>query len=195
MKILDSIEKETKLSCFHTVKYSLDDTHNPIIQYDENDRNIGHSKQKYAEDDKSNISKISVKDQANKELGNPLFKYFLDGSRKTYKIDDIAIGERIFPIVAGQIAVGACFRENGSTFLPQVKNLLKVLSLPNNINVDDLPEKEFFNDLLDIINQTKILQKVNIKFDKIFNYSTSLNKKDKNNYKNDKEWRHLQRNV
>jgi hypothetical protein len=46
----------------------------------------------------------------------PIFRYFLDGSRHTYKVDDIAIGKKIFPIVAGQVIVGCCERKDRDTF-------------------------------------------------------------------------------
>ena len=36
----------------------------------------------------------------------PLFKYFLDGSRKAYKVADASYDDKPFPIIAGQSAVG-----------------------------------------------------------------------------------------
>lgn len=43
--------------------------------------------------------------------GPPLFKYFLDGSRRVYKVDDIQYDKKVFPIVSGQISVACCGRE------------------------------------------------------------------------------------
>lgn len=45
----------------------------------------------------------------------PMFKFFLDGSRRTYKVDDVAYNNRIYPIVAGQIGVGCCERLKPNT--------------------------------------------------------------------------------
>ena len=33
----------------------------------------------------------------------PLFKYFLDGSRRVYKVADIQYDKKVLPIVSGQI--------------------------------------------------------------------------------------------
>lgn len=41
----------------------------------------------------------------------PLFKFFLDGSRRVYKVDDIQYDKKVFPIVSGQISVSCCGRE------------------------------------------------------------------------------------
>ncbi len=40
-----------------------------------------------------------------------LFKFFLDGSRRVYKVDDIQYDKKVFPIVSGQISVSCCGRE------------------------------------------------------------------------------------
>ena len=40
------------------------------------------------------------------EVGEPcLLKYFLDGSRYVFKVDDIAYNKQVFPVVAGQIDI------------------------------------------------------------------------------------------
>ncbi len=41
-----------------------------------------------------------------------LLKYFLDGSRHVFKVDDIAYNKQVFPVVAGQIGIGCCKCEN-----------------------------------------------------------------------------------
>lgn len=47
------------------------------------------------------------------EVGElPLLKYFLDGSRHVFKVDDIAYNKQVFPVVAGQIGIGCCKRED-----------------------------------------------------------------------------------
>lgn len=40
------------------------------------------------------------------------FKFFLDGSRHVYKVGDVLIAGTVYPVVAGQIIVGCCIREN-----------------------------------------------------------------------------------
>jgi len=66
--------------------------------------------------------------------------YFLDGSRKVYKVDDIGLHPAsgrsvIYPVIGGQIGVGCCRRVNkqmqNERFLGEM-----VVSLPENANVD-----------------------------------------------------------
>jgi len=40
------------------------------------------------------------------------FKFFLDGSRHVYKVGDVLIAGTVYPVVAGQIIVGCCIRED-----------------------------------------------------------------------------------
>ncbi len=70
-----------------------------------------------------------------------LFKYFLDGSRYTYKLGDLETTDgKFMPIVAGQLATGVCIRDNlmVSKYKISKKN---ALLLYNNINQED------FNDM------------------------------------------------
>lgn len=188
-KILQSIENETKLRCYRTVKYSLDSTSAPIIQYDDSEKLNISVKQKYAETDKSKVKHIDLEQKAERELGFPIFKYFLDGSRKTYKVDDIAIGDRIYPLVAGQISVGCCYRMDDSFKTVDSQRMI-VLAVPDRINIDDLPEKEFLRDLCDVVNTSSVLKKTGVEINKIFQYPTDslkaksllLNKSDKEKY-------------
>jgi hypothetical protein len=73
----------------------LDDVNVPTLKYDDKPKIVLEPK---AETNRKRLKYISVEDEAKKYKGNSIFKYFLDGSRKTYKVDDIAIGERIYPI-------------------------------------------------------------------------------------------------
>ncbi len=38
-------------------------------------------------------------------------KYFLDGSRHTYKVDDMSFGKNVYPILAGQVGISCCRRD------------------------------------------------------------------------------------
>ena len=112
-RILNFLDKSTNGKCYKSFKYCLDDLEVPSLIYDDKSQTILQPK---AETDNRKKKYISVKEDAEKHKGNSMFKYFLDGSRKTYKVDDIAIGERIYPIIAGQIAVGCCHRPDPEVF-------------------------------------------------------------------------------
>lgn len=70
-----------------------------------------------------------------------LFEFFMDGSRKTYKIGDLVIsGKKIYPIIAAQIRAG-CTQRNMSklsryTLLAQ--NYLLISSNFNDVNFDEI---------------------------------------------------------
>jgi hypothetical protein len=62
-------------------------------------------------------------------INGPLFKYFLDGSRRCYKIADMAYDKRIYPVFASQIAV-ACIERKLRQFKHKNKVLNTILSFP-----------------------------------------------------------------
>ncbi|MBQ9487611.1 MAG: hypothetical protein IJU91_07420 [Selenomonadaceae bacterium] len=68
-------------------------------------------------------------------FGEQIFTYFLDGSRHIYKIDDIAYSDSlarkmVYPIVAGQIAVGCCRRRERKMFAEEFLSDI-VIALPD----------------------------------------------------------------
>ncbi|MDR0753881.1 MAG: hypothetical protein LBF04_00635 [Prevotellaceae bacterium] len=110
-----------------TIAYNYDD--NPVVQT---------TKSVFAETDRSRQGVVSLQ---NLLKGNtappPIFRYFLDGSRHTYKVDDISIGKKIFPIVAGQIIVGCCERNDRDTFKKYGLKSKIVISMPDDFDDDD----------------------------------------------------------
>lgn len=84
---------------------------------------------------KKSINLKQLADQL-QEVGEPsLFKYFLDGSRHVFKVDDIAYNKQVFPVVAGQIGIGCCKRENKRMQKERFYREL-VLALPDKANAD-----------------------------------------------------------
>lgn len=81
--IMDTIANETNGKSFKTFKYSFDGLAVPTFDYDDN-RQITWEKS-----GETSPSKISVNmDNYAKKIANekPLFTYFLDGSRRTFKV-------------------------------------------------------------------------------------------------------------
>jgi len=103
----------------------------------------------------------------------PLFKYFLDGSRRTYKVDDVAYDNKIYPIVAGQIGVGCCERLAPDNFKRNIIEMHNVISMPSMANASGQKSNLYFNNLLIKINELEKLKRMNIKFNKILPYSKS----------------------
>ena len=109
-KILDYIADETQGKRFASFKYCYDDTSGPNIEYDPAEEHYINMKE-YAE----SVHDPKMRDMtARAELcsqGPPLFKFFLDGSRKVYKVDDIQYDKKVFPVISGQVSVACCGRD------------------------------------------------------------------------------------
>ncbi len=135
-KIMEIIEKETKGKSYHTYKYSYDSIGLPSIDYDDDSNKI--MKWKDSGETGSPQKPINLKPLADQlqDVGEPpLLKYFLDGSRHVFKVDDIAYNKQVFPVVAGQIGIGCCKRENKRMSKECFYREL-VLSLPDKANAD-----------------------------------------------------------
>jgi hypothetical protein len=180
-KILDFIAKETDGKNYKSYKYCFESVDIPRLDY-EDKRDIQVKKK--GETDRSLTKTKSVKELADKisENGTPLFKYFLDGSRRTYKVNDIAYGKRLFPIIAGQIGVAVCERTDKHNFKPVILKNPLVFSIPENANAQTAMGSNdlFFNNLIKKLNAQEILEKQKLNFSKILPYKdTVLKENDK----------------
>ena len=173
-KILDFIAKETDGKNYKSYKYCFESVDIPKLEYEDKK---GIQVKKKGETDRSLTHTKSIKALADK-IGKhfpPLFKYFLDGSRRTYKVDDIAYGKRLYPIIAGQIGVGVCERADQYAFKPvNLKNPL-VISIPEAANAQTAMGNDhlFFNNLIKKLNGQKFLESQKLNFSKILPYNSS----------------------
>jgi hypothetical protein len=172
-KILSLLEEMTNGTCYKSYRYCADQEITvPTINYEET-QSLTILKDKYGETDKSlkspkNLSQLSKKLSTEK----PLFRYFLDGTRRTYKVDDIELNRRIFPIMAGQIGVACCERLNESKFkCKEIENSI-VLALPTEANPESRNTDQFFSSLRSKINKGDRVAKANVNFSKILSYSS-----------------------
>ncbi len=174
-KIMEIIEKETKGKSYHTYKYSYDSIGVPSIDYDDDPNKIMKWKD-------SGETELLKKPQNLKPLADqliavgeePLIKYFLDGSRHVFKVDDIAYNKQVFPVVAGQIGVGCCRRDNRRMHKERFYREL-VLALPDKANADGWNDTAFFAAKLKKLNESEDLQRLGLRFSAIIPYSTSKN--------------------
>lgn len=179
MRILECIEKNGNGNylLYKTKKVSLDAINNDTISYD--DKSISHStKGDFAETDKRRIKTVQIPMDLILNVA-PIFSYFLDGSRHIYKVDDISIGSKIFPFMAGQIIVGCCERRSRDEFKKAELYRSIVLSLPDEFDTEnDTPaEQEMFcRFFCDKINESlftlRYVRENNIQIDKILLYKT-----------------------
>lgn len=174
--VMDIIATETNGKSYKTFKYSFDSTAMPSFDYDDHQEITW---ERYGETVPPQQS-ISMKELADSLVGEqPLFTFFLDGSRHTYKVDDISYKNRVYPVIAGQVGISCCVRTNGEMKPYNFERRL-VIALPKVANQMDWRKETFFANLMKKINEedTKLLQK-DIKFTDIKPYSTKKDEFEK----------------
>ena len=175
-KIVKFLEKATKAErTYQSFKYCFESIEMPSISYDDKQKIIfkpGNN----GESDKGLKTSKSIKKRVIQALEldeKPLFNYFLDGSRRTYKVDDIAYSKRLYPIIAGQIGVACCVRKNNESFKCLIFDRQLVLALPR-CACSDGSYDLFFNEKIKELNKLDILNRFNIEFTKILTYKYEL---------------------
>lgn len=170
-KIMEVIAMETGCKSYNTYKYSYDSIGLPAIDYDDEDDKVMKWQEK-GETIKQKTS-IDLNEYAKSITAQkPIITYFLDGSRRVFKVDDILVNNQVFPVVAGQVGVGCCKRVD-KKMIPEkfYGNLL--ISAPNKLDSDGWAKEAFFNAITQKINQAIKDNKFNVRFTKIFPYSTA----------------------
>ena len=172
-KIMEIIEKETKGKSYHTYKYSYDSIGLPSIDYDDDPNKI----MKWKDSGETGAPKRSIDlkplaDQLQAVGETPLLKYFLDGSRHVFKVDDIAYNKQVFPVVAGQIGIGCCKRENKRMSTERFYREL-VLALPDKANPDVWDDTAYFASKVKKLNESPELKRLGLQFSAIIPYSTA----------------------
>lgn len=172
-KILSLLEDATNGSCYKSYKYCADEEFTlPTIAY-EDTQDLSPVKDRFGETD-TTLRKPKDLTSFAKRISNdePLFKFFLDGSRRTYKVDDIEINRRIFPIMAGQIGVACCERKSPSKFKTRELENNLVIALPSEANPEVKNSQLFFNNLATKINNVDRVKRTGVNFSKILSYSS-----------------------
>ena len=174
-EILSIIEKETNGKCFRSQKYSIDTESISTLEYkDEKEVIVERSGETEAQNGYIPLYPLS-KRIAKEE---PLFKYFLDGSRRVYKIDDIAYGQKVYPIITGQIGVGSCERKNRQIKMAKFKKE-NVIVLPCDANPDNIRHEQYFENIKSKINEQSNKTKIPFNIDRILYYTPKKDKDSK----------------
>lgn len=174
-KIMNLLAKETGGKSYKAHKYGLDHAERPFIDYGEDGAIIW---KKTAETTPHrtyvDLTKISKKLAQRNET---ILSFFLDGSRRVFKVDDIAYSQSggrsvIYPIIAGQIGVGCC-RRIDKVLKPEKFKREIVLSMPDIANADGKPG--FFPATAQKLNECSELKRLNITLSNILPYKTAKN--------------------
>ncbi|MBC2579164.1 hypothetical protein [Clostridium sp. DJ247] len=149
--ILD-ILKEKGIRCYQTDRFNLD--HTLLEPYQDDKQEFQFIKPHETKRTKDIFVNIEDRGYFN------LFKYFLDGSRYTYKIAEMETGDNEYmPIIAGQLAAGVCSRTNGNMkkYILKRKNILTLYHLIN---------EEDFNDIKEVMDRLNIINGVSFNLEK-----------------------------
>lgn len=178
-RIMSILESETGGTSYKAHKYSLDHVERPFIDYTEDSfrwQRIGEKKPPKKYMDLTHASKDVLQ-------AEPILTYFLDGSRRVYKVDDIAYklsGKRsvLYPVIAGQIGVG-CTRRVNKIIEKQAFKQEFVISLPSIADPDG--KAGFFPSVARKLDKCQALRNLNISFANILPYSISSSSNQKEN--------------
>lgn len=166
------LERETGGKSYKAHKYGLDHVERPFIDY--GDDSIIWKKTVETTPHRNYVPLEELSKEL-AERNDQLLTYFLDGSRRVFKVDDIAYrkaGGRsaIYPVIAGQIGVGCCKRVNKRLFPEKFKREI-VLSVPDIADADGIPG--FFNSTAKKLNECIQLKRLGIEFSTILPYKTA----------------------
>lgn len=176
-KILQYIAQETQGECFASFKYCYDNMATPHIEYEAGESSYKNLKD-YAEDVRDPKSRDMTERARICQQGPPLFKYFLDGSRRVYKVDDIQYDKKVYPIISGQISVACCGREMDDemkfkSFSHVDEEAYPVLCMPITANGEGgIDHNVFFRNLCDKINEQPQFKTAGVHLEKILYYLT-----------------------
>ena len=142
-QILKKIEELTGGTCYQTERYSLDHFARP--EYQDDGEDFSTSRVHESENKQGRIVSLDVDSYKMPSL----FQYFLDGSRRTYKIVDFGTRDgKFLPIVAGQIGTAVCKREKGKLKRHRILRE-NVIALPDRLSGEyeqiarEIPKMQF----------------------------------------------------
>ena len=168
--IMDIIAQETNGKSYKTFKYTYEGSDALSFAYDDHQEITW---ERYGETVPPDTS-INMKVKADLiASGNPLFTYFLDGSRHTYKVDDIAYKNKVYPVIAGQVGVSCCKRVNKEMQRYDFDRRLAI-TLPKVASQSDWNKGVFFANLCKKLNEDPRLKATRIEFTDILPYSTKV---------------------
>ena len=181
-KILTYIAQETNGECFASFKYCYDDSSNPNVEYESDEDKYVNLKE-FAENNHDAHDRDMRALAKDCNQGPALFKYFLDGSRRVYKVDDVQYDKKVYPIVSGQIAVACCAREMNEDFTFRSfshidEECYPVVCLPVIANGDGGDNASFFGNLRNKLNDLPLLRSSGIQIGKVLYYLTKCEGKE-----------------
>ena len=154
-------------------KFCYDVEQNSIIEYDP-EREVKW--RDYGETEHITHPKY-LTDLLHQISGQPSwFRYFLDGSRHTYKVDDMAFKNDVYPILAGQVGISCCRRDDRK-MAQEFFNRSLVVVVPNKALKSEFDKRTEAQKLCQKINESERLTKLGLKIDNVLSYDLSTDEK------------------
>jgi hypothetical protein len=117
---------------------SLDLDHYYQEPYQDNDSDTYDMAEPFETDKQKRKRRIDIESE---RQGISYFSFFMDGSRRTYKIGDIVLsGKQIFPVVVAQVRAGSTHRMSKGVHkhIVNQKNLLLISSVVNDVDFEEI---------------------------------------------------------
>ena len=177
-RIMEMIAELTNGESYKAHKYDLDlITEHPKIDYTE--LTITWIKRGETSQNKNYVP-LRKQSEHLANSDRQVLNYFLDGSRRVFKVDDIAFKKfdkrkLIYPVIAGQIGVGCCKRIDKKLTPEKIKHEF-VISLPTIAKIEE--SKGFFLAIVQRLNESPKLKKLAIEFSEILDYKDSKEEKN-----------------
>jgi len=177
-KVMNILAEVTGGKSYKAHKYVLDHADRPAVDYGNSEiiwKRRAETTQHKTYKDLSELSKkLASRD-------DQILSYFLDGSRRVFKVDDIAYTQSggrsaIYPVIAGQIGVGCCYRIDRRVVPIQFKREF-VLSMPDVADADG--KSGFWPATAKKLSECSELTRLGIEFSTILPYKTSKNDEKK----------------
>ena len=142
---------------YQSHKFCYDTQNNSVVEYD-SDQEVEWEEYGESEHIKKAKDLTGLVEILRNSQEESWFKYFLDGSRHTYKIDDIALRENVYPILAGQVGISCCKRVNKKMMTEFFERKL-VICIPTGAIVSEFNKDIEATKLLGKLNQSTNLTK------------------------------------
>jgi hypothetical protein len=176
-RITEILETETGGKSYKAHKYSLDNADRPNPDYGDVEKELEWSEYGETKHGKNYVDLTALSRGLPTGEGQ-LLTYFLDGSRHVFKVDDMGYdkGSRsvIYPIIAGQIGVGCCVREDRRVRSEQFIGEI-ALAVPDIADADGSGDKGFFQGLATKIRNGSTLASrlgTDWSFSRVFSYES-----------------------
>ena len=175
---MEKLAEATGGESFRAHKYNLDLVNErPSIEYGE-DKQLSCNARGETNPSR-NYSSLVEKSRQMIRLGVQYLTYFLDGSRRVFKVDDIAYGKSggrkiFYPVIAGQVGIACCRRRN-KKLVPEKFDRRFLLALPDIADANRL--SGFWAACTKKLNDVDALRRLDIRFEEILRYNTSRDEK------------------